>query len=445
MANTSSPEMFQKTSLNNALELCYMLDKHIAKLHTNENPTVTLCKQAHDQLVATLMRARKDVLTSPIPNLENEPDLSYHISLRTDQLIIGIMDRNDVTHESDRKSRSQILFRYSFPVLSVNEWAELNGVQANTVRQWINRGRIQCIKKGNNVGISLMQYDPNKLKLTMTPPLAYAIDKRLDDKLKETFPFLAVHHLIGLRILARSFGKANGDYIVTVTTKDNDKVRNANTIISAEQAETLKRALAARGFENREAPVFVSPLSSDDWKLEHRLPAISMPHPADMEYQKFLREYPSIGDIGRDKPEQSQPTFDLYMKLDNVRLCEVEGILYRTAPDPMSGATGQRQDDIPSAVYDTIEAIRKDTEWMMDNGWANDTMVVTDLTIVQGADEGNIITFLNTLPLRLYSICRILSRRVIILPGNLSEEDKAILKKTGYRCLPNGAYYAYAI
>ena len=95
MPNTTSKEQFQATSLNNALELCYMLDKQIARLHKEESQNVKLCKQANDQLISTLMRARRDVLTTPLPNLHNEPDLSYHISMRTDMLAIGIMDFKD--------------------------------------------------------------------------------------------------------------------------------------------------------------------------------------------------------------------------------------------------------------------------------------------------------------------------------------------------------------
>ena len=193
MPNTASREQFQATSLNNALELCYMLDKQIARLHKEENQNVKLCKQANDQLISTLMRARRDVLTTPLPNLHNEPDLSYHISMRTDMLAIGIMDFKDTAaggRDPAHKSRSQILFRYTFPVLSVNEWAELNGVQPNTVRQWINRGRIQCIKRGKTVGISLIQYDPNTLTIDVTPPLAYAITVPLPHETKQAFPFL---------------------------------------------------------------------------------------------------------------------------------------------------------------------------------------------------------------------------------------------------------------
>ena len=449
MPNTTSKEQFQATSLNNALELCYMLDKQIARLHKEESQNVKLCKQANDQLISTLMRARRDVLTTPLPNLHNEPDLSYHISMRTDMLAIGIMDFKDTAaggRDPAHKSRSQILFRYTFPVLSVNEWAELNGVQPNTVRQWINRGRIQCIKRGKTVGISLMQYDPNTLTLDVTPPLAYAITVPLPQEIKQAFPFLNKDNLVGLRLFPKSFRKDNDQYIAAVTTNTDGKMTNEHIPIPEKTAEELKTVLADLKFESREAPMFFSPLTSDDWTLGHRLPAIAMPHPNDMSYQEFMRDYPSLGFVGRKTPEQNQPVWELLMKIENITVCKVEGVLFRTAPDPMSGATGQRQDDIPFSGYDAIEAIREDTEWSVDNGWANDTMLVTNLTFVEGFDEATMIRFLNTLPVRMYSVCRILPRRVIILPDHMGSLQTNLLDKTDYRKLDkSGVYYAYAV
>lgn len=449
MPNTTSREQFQATSLNNALELCYMLDKQVARLHKEEGHIVTLCKQANEHLISTLMRARRDVLTTPLPNLHNEPDLSYHISMRTDMLAIGIMDFNDTAaggRDPAHKSRSQILFRYSFPILSVNEWAELNGVQSNTVRQWINRGRIQCVKRGKTVRISLMQYDPNKLTIDVTAPLAYAFVSPLPNELKQEFPFLNKDNLVGLRLFPKSFREGNEQYIAAVTTRVDEKMHNEHIPIPIETAENLKSALAHIGVENREAPMFMSPLASDDWTLGHRLPAIAMPHPNDMAYQEFMRDYPSLGFVGRKTPEQNQPVWELLMKIENITVCKVEGILFRTAPDPMSGATGQRQDDIPASCYDAIEAIREDTEWSVDNGWANDTMMVTGLTFVEGFDEATMIRFLNTLPVRMYSVCRILPRRVIILPDHMGRLQTNLLDKTDYRKLEKtGVYYAYAV
>ena len=233
---------------------------------------------------------------------------------------------------------------------------------------------------------------------------------------------------------------------VTNNTLTDGKMTNEHIPIPEKTAEELKTVLADLKFESREAPMFFSPLTSDDWTLGHRLPAIAMPHPNDMSYQEFMRDYPSLGFVGRKTPEQNQPVWELLMKIENITVCKVEGVLFRTAPDPMSGATGQRQDDIPFSGYDAIEAIREDTEWSVDNGWANDTMLVTNLTFVEGFDEATMIRFLNTLPVRMYSVCRILPRRVIILPDHMGSLQTNLLDKTDYRKLDkSGVYYAYAV
>lgn len=443
MSDATTLEQFKAESLNNTMELCYVIDNWVMMLHTNQPLIVGLCSEAKQALIKTLITMRNNIRSRRFPDLTKQDDESYYIDMNDHELVLGkqtFIDPYDPNGIDDNKEYFRIFGRYTFPILSVNDWAKANDVQPNTVRQWINRERINYIKRDNGIGISLLQYNPNAVSQNIPRSAIYKEIGEVPEDIASDFPFLRGKTIDSIHILPQ----ANQTFRVIQFEKTDDNaqpVRPYDIVLTQDEKEKLMRTLESHGHNNKREHNYISPLPEAKWTLPFRLPVIS-----DIEGAKAsLRTYPAIGYVGKLEASDFNPVWETGIKIQNVTLLSIKGTILRTCSpeDALLTAIFSAPDDMPNVA---IKAVRNDSQWKIDNGWADDTLYVNHLNILPGCNAADATLFLKTLPYRMFNICRHKFSRVLFQLPNIDADTADMLQKAGYRRVPDTqVFYAYVI
>lgn len=446
MNTATTLEQFEARALNNTLELCYIIDNWVAAMHKKTPLMVELCEAGRNALTRTLITVRNDIRHRRLADLTTKPGQSYYIALDHHMISIGVetfIDPYDPNAIDDNKEYFHILGRYMFPILSVNDWAKENGVEPNTVRQWINRERINVVKRDNGIGISLLQYKPGAISQSIIKTARYKDIHQVPDDIAAAFPFLREKDVTEIHILPD--GRDHCRVIMFINHADDNGSKNIpqDVVLTKDEAEKLIKMMDNASFINKRERNYIAPFPEAEWTLNHRLPTLNDISGA----QQSMRDYPPIGYIGKLAPSDFNPVWEVGAKKGENTIVSVKGQLIRAAnpANNLLTAIFAAPNNMP---MEAINAIRKDSGWQIDNGWADDTLYINEMTF-RGANQiDDVILFLKTLPYRMYNICRHQFCRVVF-HLNLTESDeiiKNILSLAGYRQVDGtNTFYAYVI
>lgn len=451
---------FQKKSLNNVLEICYILDSWIANLHMKKHLHVEISEMAKTALLNSLISLRRDIRNRNLKDLSDEPDKSYSIDIHEDMIVIGIQTfiepiklaekchKNNKINPpiTDEELEFKPLFKYMLPFVNVNKWAELNNVAPNTVRQWINRQKIPAIKKDGAVVIPLLATTPENIihnpNLTMTWNNIGYLPAAITNK----HAYLREKNILLIMLIPRDDGNFNL-HVNTIERKGKDTKTNSFDItLNNQERKNFVTIMNEKGYNSATERKYHAPLPSSEWKHTTRLPVINV-----KEFDnEIMKKFPAIGFIGKKEASSMNPIWEteLYNADKNEKTIKISGSVLHNATSPGDALLTSIMSE--EGFIQATRKIKDDSGWAIDNGWASDTLYatsITDINKTSNLTDEEIIEFFKTIAYRINMITRQKFFRIIIdIPEETDEKTKLLLNKAGYRCIPNTTtFYAYIV
>ena len=234
--------LFNKIMLRNKRDVIEALLRKIGEWEKSDLGNVSIIKIKCLIKLANDMLMRLDL--ADIPTLE-EPFTCYHIQEKNDGLELQELYFEDIEIYSDEcdcylvldylLANKQPVLKVTCEYIKVQEYAALNGVTENTVRNWIRRGKLRnVIKEGRDWMIPVLCENPER----GFSEVAYVWGNCPED-IKNEMPDIPDN---GMLVITRgAYGE--GSYIVTVTdlTNNTQEVK----ILSSAERERLEAKMIA--------------------------------------------------------------------------------------------------------------------------------------------------------------------------------------------------------
>lgn len=230
---------------------------------------------------------------------------------------------------------------------------------------------------------------------------------------------------------------------LAVRTED-DKLQSESYDLTLDERNKLLQFMANYGFHCSAEHQAHAPVPTAEWTLDHRLPAIGG---ADG-IQESIKHYPPIGFIGKLNDTGTDPFWEMVMQTKDQtaprKLLRVAGNILHNPNGPAERLLAVLFND--SNVNQLLSQIQEDSGWVIQNGWAQDTMHIQNLIVTEDCPTEDAVLFLRTLPARMYNITR---QSFHLITFDITSEDQRLpklLADAGYRNIPGtSVYYAYVV
>lgn len=434
------------TKLNNAVEMCLILDKCVQDVATGYNPG-----QLHDNARQALLDGLYDTIKflrdNGVPDLTGIPLMEYLITISPERMTLQ-QSKMELQGEPQPGQpvngviTKKVIFEHRFPLLPLQKWAELYDISPNTVYQWTNRNRIKSVKTGNSVLIPLLQHDPNRVALPKAKFLSYLLnDKPVPDTIRNEFTFLQAEGLDSVHVVPEK-----ADYVVVVQSKKDGKPHMERLMLNQERRDRFEKVMTQAGYENQEQNYFINPFRSLHWKSEQRPPIIIPGRP---DVNSFLGKYPMIGYMGRLEADDIWPVIETGVKEEDKNLFRVKGNVLLYTKNNLDQFEKRQVDGFASEkdnrIMEDIQKVREHSGWFGYSFWTRDIVYLDEMRLnIVHADDA--VLFLQTLPLRIFNIAYIRPRCVVFRTDNMSEAEQMLLQSAGYKFIPmEQLCYAYIV
>lgn len=191
-------ELFNRRAIRTKKELLYAVDKYIDRLQQDEG--IEIVRRGRSKPLAELMlEFRGKIEITPLADLE-KPFCAYEVDIVDTEIELYINEYSEIAFDNNgemEKSRSSItpgIIVTTAPYIPINKFADMQGVKAGTVRQWIRRGKIRNVKKiGSEWLIASTEGKPDR---GFNDGTYYCIDE--DGDMSKLFPLKEGTHSIWL-------------------------------------------------------------------------------------------------------------------------------------------------------------------------------------------------------------------------------------------------------
>lgn len=287
-----SEENFRNHSLLTKTEVMYTLDTWLDRIKYNRYE-IQISETGQKALKSALSKLREALLAKDLPALEAY-GRRYTLDIFDDCVQCGyeiyadheLFDENGysvpwaLTEEEAGEAEDgdgtefYVVVRIPIQLMTVEAWAEENGVKLATARQWAARERIHARKVGRNLMVSPIQYTPAAFAASGSTSSRFT-GRALTKDIKDGFPFL-FDEVVDVAITPGS-----GNNVFMVGRNGDGALTAVTAAMDMKDRLALTDALVSIGL--KEHGYLRSPIGSADFDPAYRFARVACPRPKERE------------------------------------------------------------------------------------------------------------------------------------------------------------------
>lgn len=196
--NDNDLQLFNRQAIRTKRELLEAIDEYVTHLEQHED--IEIVRKGRTKPLASVMNEFRDkVARAPLADLKTA-FTAYRVEITDTKIELIIDEFDDMVFDEDGEmvetsaSYTPGIIEVNAPYIPIKEFAEMQGVQVATVRQWIRRGKIRNVQKlGSEWLIASTEGKPER---GFTSGMFYCADSAGD--MSELFPLKKGVHSIEL-------------------------------------------------------------------------------------------------------------------------------------------------------------------------------------------------------------------------------------------------------